>query len=210
MTGMCKVTQHKVWMALLAMLMVAGCGHHGRYKDSGDHKISKMAKATLQGCTDPGISGTATLKEFDSPEGIKKVYVQMEVKGLKDGKHAVHVHETANCQPCAAAKGHHDPGPFGKTTPDAPDYNHPFHMGDLINISVVDGVGKLHTVTNRLTLSDGRLSVFDEDGSTFIIHTQEDLYCDQEDKLVPGCAGGPRDACGIIEPMAVTKESGMY
>jgi Cu-Zn family superoxide dismutase len=184
-----------VGVAVLMLAVLSGCSHYG------SHKISKTAKATIQGCTDPGITGTATLKEFESSEGIKKVYVQMEVNGLKDGKHAVHIHETANCQPCGAAKGHHDPGSFGKTTPDAPDYNHPFHMGDLVNITVVNGVGKLNAVTTRVALSDGRLSVFDQDGSAFIIHAQEDLYCDQDSELNPGCAGGPRDACGIIEPV---------
>jgi Cu-Zn family superoxide dismutase len=184
-------------VAVLMLAVLSGCSHFGK------HDVSKTAKATIQGCTDPAITGTATLKEFDSPEGIKKIYVQMEVKGLKDGKHAVHIHETANCQPCAAAKGHHDPGPFGKTTPDAPDFNHPFHMGDLVNITVVNGMGKLNAVTTRVALSDGRLSVFDQDGSAFIIHTNEDLYCDQDNELNPGCAGGARDACGIIEQMPV-------
>ncbi len=184
-------------VAVLMLAVLSGCSHYG------SHKISKTAKATILGCTDSAITGTATLKEFDSPEGIKKVYVQMEVKGLTDGKHAVHIHETASCQPCGAAKGHHDPGPFGKTTPDAPDFNHPFHMGDLTNITVVNGVGKLNAVTTRVALSDGRLSVFDQDGSAFIIHTNEDLYCDQDSELNPGCAGGARDACGIIEQMPV-------
>ncbi len=184
-------------VAVLMLAVLSGCSHYGK------HDVSKTAKATIQGCTDPAITGTATLKEFDSPEGIKKIYVEMEVKGLKDGKHAVHIHETANCQPCAAAKGHHDPGPFGKTTPDAPDFNHPFHMGDLVNLTVVNGAGTMHAVTNRVALSDGRLSVFDQDGSAFIIHTNEDLYCDQDSELNPGCAGGARDACGIIEQMPV-------
>ncbi len=188
-------TSQMVGFAALMLAVVGGCSHYG------SHEISKSANATIQGCTDPAITGTATLKEFESPEGIKKVYVQMEVNGLKDGKHAVHIHETANCQPCGAAKGHHDPGPFGKSTPDAPDFNHPYHMGDLVNITVVNGVGKLHAVTTRVALSDGRLSVFDEDGSSFIIHTNEDLYCDQDSELNPGCAGGARDACGIIQPI---------
>lgn len=182
--------------AALMLAVLSGCSHYG------NHSISKTANATIQGCTDPAITGTATLKEFESEEGIKKLYVQMEVKGLKDGKHAVHIHEVASCQPCGAAKGHHDPGPFGKSTPDAPDFNHPFHMGDLVNMTVVNGVGTLHAVTTRVALSDGRLSVFDEDGSSFIIHTNEDLYCDQNSELNPGCAGGARDACGIIEPIS--------
>ncbi len=181
--------------AFATLVFLSGSRHYGNYEHA------KTAKATIQGCTDPAINGTATLKEFQSPEGVKKVYVQMEVNGLTDGKHAVHIHEVASCQPCGSAKGHHDPGPFGKSTPDAPDFNHPFHMGDLVNITVVNGVGKLHTVTTRVALSDGRLSVFDQDGSAFIIHTNEDLYCDQDSELNPGCAGGARDACGIIEPM---------
>ncbi len=179
---------------LLLGLSIVGCSHYGR------HSIAKTAQATIQGCADPNITGTATLRELESSEGIKMVYVVMEVKGLSDGKHAVHIHEAAACQPCSEAKGHHDPGDFGKSTPDAPDYNHPFHMGDLVNIDVKNGVGKLHTTTNRVTLSSGRLSVFDENGSAFIIHTKQDLYCDQNDELSPGCAGGSRDACGIIEP----------
>jgi Cu-Zn family superoxide dismutase len=56
-------------------------------------------------------------------------------------------------------------------------------------------------VTTRVSLSDGRLSVFDENGSAFIIHTNEDLYCDQDNELNKGCAGGSRDACGISEPV---------
>lgn len=163
-------------------------------------QVAETATAMINGCTDASIIGTALLRERASPEGIKQVDVIMAVRGLSDGKHAVHIHEIAACQPCTAAKGHHDPGPFGKSTPDAPDFNHPFHAGDLINIEVVDGVGVMHTTTSRITISAGRLSIFDEDGSAFIIHTNEDTYCDQTGEMQKGCAGGARDACGIIKP----------
>ena len=165
-----------------------------------------MATADIKGCTDAGISGTATLREEVTDEGIKEVTIQLKVEGLSDGKHAVHIHETGACEPCSAAKGHHDPGPFGQTRPDsagetvpATDINHPYHMGDLINIEVKNGRGSMKHTTNRVTLSPGRLSLFDADGSSFIIHTNEDTYCDQESDLKKGCAGGPRDACGIIK-----------
>jgi Cu-Zn family superoxide dismutase len=118
----------------------------------------------------------------------------------------VHLHETAACEPCAAAGGHHDPGPFGQSRPDtasddapAADINHPFHMGDLINLDIKDGVGSLKHTTNRVTLSPGRLSVFDADGSSIIVHVQPDTYCDEETDLKKGCAGGAREACGIIK-----------
>jgi Cu-Zn family superoxide dismutase len=164
------------------------------------------ATADIKGCTDPGISGNATLTEEITEEGIKEVSISLKVEGLSDGKHAVHIHETGACEPCGAAKGHHDPGPFGETRPDsatdnvpASDINHPYHMGDLINIEVKNGKGSMMHTTNRITLSAGRLSILDVDGSAFIIHTNEDTYCDEESDLKKGCAGGARDACGVIK-----------
>ena len=158
-----------------------------------------IAEAEIAGCKDKNISGTGVLIERESSEGVKQVDVSLIVKGLKDGKHAVHIHETAACQPCGAAKGHHDPGPNSNTKPDAPHFNHPYHMGDLVNLKVENGIGVMQTTTNRVTLSEGRLSIFDKDGASFIIHTNEDQYCDQENELSKGCAGGSRDACGIIK-----------
>lgn len=168
-----------------------------------DHGLK--AVADIKGCTSPDISGTATLVEQVTPEGVKEVVVEMKVNGLADGKHAVHIHEFGKCEPCGDAGGHHDPGPFGQSRPDsatdevpAKDINHPYHMGDLINIEVKDGVGHMTHTTNRVTLSPGRLTIMDEDGSAFIIHSLADTYCDEESDLKKGCAGGPRDACGII------------
>ena len=121
--------------------------------------------------------------------------VTIRVSGMKPGKHAVHIHETGKCTPCSDAKGHFDPGPYGFT---APDGNHPFHSGDLVNLEVNPaGTGVLHTSTTRVTLSPGPLSVFDADGSAIIIHTDPDTYCPEGD--VKGCAGGSRAACGILK-----------
>jgi Cu-Zn family superoxide dismutase len=183
----------------IGLILITGAAHAGGMK----------AKAEIKGCSDPDISGTATLTEQVTPEGIKEVTVEMTVKGLTDGKHAVHIHEVGACEPCGAAKGHHDPGPFGESRPDsagdevpAKDINHPYHMGDLINIESKDGVGSMTHTTNRVTLSPGRLTIMDEDGSAFIIHTNADTYCDEETDLTKGCAGGSRDACGIIKASA--------
>ena len=166
------------------------------------------ASAEIQGCTNPAISGTATLVEQVTAEGVKEVTVELQVKGLSDGKHAVHIHEVAACQPCAAAGGHHDPGPFGQARPDsatdtvpAADINHPYHMGDLVNVEVKGGIGSMKHTTSRVTLSPGRLSLFDKDGSSIIVHSAADTYCDEESELKKGCAGGARDACGVIVAM---------
>jgi superoxide dismutase, Cu-Zn family len=165
------------------------------------------ATAEIKGCGETKVTGTATLREQVTAEGVKEVTVEMKVQGLADGKHAVHIHEKGRCEPCADAGGHHDPGPSGQPRPDtasettpANDVNHPFHMGDLINLEVKGGVGKLKHTTSRVTLSPGRLSVFDADGSSIIVHTQPDTYCDEESELKKGCAGGAREACGVLQP----------
>lgn len=193
-------SKHLTTSRIAIPLLVFGIGL-GATSPNAVAESVQMATAAIKGCENSAITGTAQLREHVSVEGIKQVEVSMVVNGLTDGKHAVHIHEVAACEPCGAAKGHHDPGPFGKSTPDAPDFNHPFHAGDLINIEVANGLGMMHTTTNRITLSAGRLSIFDDNGSAFIIHTKEDTYCDQESKLQKGCAGGARDACGIIEPV---------
>ena len=166
----------------------------------GDATIddAPVARAEIRSCNDAEIAGIAIFRERPSAEGIKLVDISLEVSGLSDGRHAVHVHETAACEPCSAAGGHHDPGPFGHSAPDAPEFNHPFHGGDLLNIEVTDGIGRLSTTSTRFTLSPGRLSVFDADGSSLVIHSGTDKYCDQENELEPGCAGGARDACGVL------------
>lgn len=156
----------------------------------------KRAEATLSACrAGENIKGKATLVEEVSPEGIKQVKVRVEIEGLKDGSHAIHIHEKGTCSPCGGAAGHFDPGPHAFSNPDG---NHPFHMGDLINVHVKNGKGVMETVTSRVTLSPGPLSIFDADGSAFIIHDGSDTYC--PDGVVKGCAGGSRAACGIIKP----------
>ncbi len=101
----------KVITTLIGVSFVVAVGVIGMSPGNAYAK-DKTAFAEIKGCTDPNITGTAFLVERSSREGIKQVDVAMVVRGLKDGKHAVHIHETATCKPCKAAKGHHDPGPF--------------------------------------------------------------------------------------------------
>jgi Cu-Zn family superoxide dismutase len=161
----------------------------------------QVAQATIRACANNQPLGVAFLHERKSDEGVKEVDVTIHVRErntvLTEGRHGVHIHEVGTCAPCAAAGGHFDPGPAGNSSPDG---NHPFHLGDLINIEIAkSGRGFLRTTTSRVTLSPGPLSVFDANGSAFIIHTGVDTYCPNGE--VAGCAGGARTACGIIEPV---------
>jgi Cu-Zn family superoxide dismutase len=150
-----------------------------------------QAHADIKG---EGITGRATFVERQQGTG-KVVEITLTVSGLKPGLHGVHLHAVGKCEPdFTAAGGHFDPGPAGNTDPDA---NHPFHMGDIPNLEVgANGKGSMKAVTTRVTLSDGPLSLFDEDGSAIIIHGNPDQMITGASKS--GVSGGPRVACGVI------------
>ena len=166
-----------------------------------DSQFSEKAIAVIQSCDTNPISGFATLKERASKEGVKQIDIYMQVDGLTPGKHAVHIHEKAICSPCGDAAGHFDPGNFGMSVPDA---NHPYHSGDLINIESKNFKAVMTTHTSRVTLADGPISLFDSNGSSFIIHDNEDTYCPGGE--VAGCAGGSRAACGIISTVNLSDD----
>jgi Cu-Zn family superoxide dismutase len=154
-------------------------------------KVTARARADLKG---EGVTGNATFVEYEMGTG-RWVEVTVQAKGLKPGLHGVHLHSVGKCEPdFTAAGGHFDPGPAGNTDPDA---NHPFHMGDLPNLSVdAQGEGKLVAATSRVTLSDGPLSVFDADGTAIILHGNQDQGITGAPKS--GVSGGPRVACGVL------------
>ena len=142
-----------------------------------------------------GLTGTADFVESQQGTG-KIVNITVTVTGLKAGMHGVHLHAVGKCTPdFAAAGGHFDPGPAGNPDPDA---NHPFHMGDIPQLSAgATGKATMKVATTRVTLSDGPLSLFDADGSAIIVHGNPDQGITGEPRS--GVSGGPRVACGVIE-----------
>jgi Cu-Zn family superoxide dismutase len=175
-------------------LILSGCSYH-----TGKHATTLHAKAAIAG---PGITGEADL--YEEYEG--RVRIKLNLQGSPDSKltpglHAIHIHETGNCEPFSAAKGHYDGNIDPQVNPEAnvsPGLgNHPYHLGDLPNLSVDDDrKGSLYTITSRVTLSDGLNTLFDKDGSAFIIHELQDKYL--PDPPTKDAPGGPRIACGII------------
>ncbi len=150
------------------------------------------ARATIAG---EGITGTAEFTEVAKGTG-KEVQVVVKVTGLKPGLHGMHLHAVGKCEPpFTSAGGHFDPGPYGHTDPDT---NHPFHMGDLPNIEAkAAGEATVAATTTRVTLSEGPLTVFDQDGTALIIHANPDQGITGAEKS--GVSGGPRVACGVLE-----------
>lgn len=159
----------------------------------------KVAEAHADFVSEQQVTGTAHFIEYQH-DTQNLVHVMIDVQGdptvLTPGLHGCHIHETGLCEPpFTSAKGHFDPGPAGN--PD-PDVNHPFHSGDLPNVKVDEtGKGHLETVTNRITLSEGPLSIFDEDGASIVLHSHTD-HCEPAESK-SGHSGGPRLACGVIQ-----------
>ena len=128
-------------------------------------------------------------------QGSNGVVMRLAVAGLAPGVHGMHFHAVGTCEDVEAgfkATGAHVM-PLGKPH----GYMHPEgpHAGNLPNLIVgADGTAMVELYTSLVSLSEGVAPLFDEDGSTLIIHANEDDHATQP----IGGAGG-RVACGIVE-----------
>jgi Cu-Zn family superoxide dismutase len=135
--------------------------------------------------------GTALLRETGAG-----VLITLNVKGLPEGLHAVHVHGVGKCDGPAftSAAGHFNPlsKKHGLKSPDGP------HAGDLPDMYVnKDGIGRYEALMESMTLGPGKTSVFDADGSAIVVHvTADDNVTD------PAGNSGDRIGCGVITKAA--------
>ena len=130
--------------------------------------------------------GTAQLNQL-----AQGVQIVVAISGLPAGNHALHIHETGECEPpFESAGGHFNPtgAAHGFDSPDGP------HAGDLPNIYVGEEAVQVEYITDRVTLGDGDTSLFDDDGSAIVIHEGQDDY-----RTEPAGDAGNRIACGVIE-----------
>ncbi len=150
--------------------------------------------------TEQASQATAELKDKENKtvgvatfrESGRGVTVNIDVKGLTPGLHAVHVHAVGKCEAPAftSAGGHFNPAQkkHGHKSPEGA------HAGDLPNMLVAkDGTGRFEAFTDGMTLKSGATSVFDKDGSALVIHAGVDDYTTD-----PTGNAGDRAACGII------------
>lgn len=117
---------------------------------------------------------------------------------LTPGSHGLHIHAVGVCEqntqpPFSSSGGHFDPGPFSSEVP--VEANHPYHLGDVPNLVVNEQGYATYNATTRVTLSDGPLTFFDDNGSAIIIHQLQDQ---QTAGGTSAEAGGGRIACGVV------------
>lgn len=131
--------------------------------------------------------GTATLVQRGDV-----VELTVEASGLEPGPHGIHFHEVGRCEApgFTTAGGHFNPQgkAHGLDSPAGA------HAGDLPNLGVdASGNANAAVLTERITLDEGQLSVFDADGTAIVIHAAAD-----DQMTDPAGNSGARVACGVL------------
>lgn len=128
-------------------------------------------------------------------QGTQGVVIRIKAENMPEGVHGMHFHKVGDCSDHAGfknAKGHISPHgkPHGFLNAEGP------HEGNLPNLIVPEN-GKVHIELYSEMVSvkghGGKPTLLDADGSTLMIHINEDDH-----KTQPIGGAGARIACGVV------------
>jgi Cu-Zn family superoxide dismutase len=147
---------------------------------------AEMANTQLKDSSGKAVGDVDLMQ---TPAGV---LIKLQIKGLKPGEHAFHIHAVGKCEPpFESAGGHFNPGHthHGMMAGEG-------HAGDMPNLHVPqDGNLAIEVLNREVTLDAGKPnSLFDADGSSLVIHANADDY-----KSDPAGNAGDRIACGVIQ-----------
>ena len=180
---------HYLLLSLILGLSGVVIGHnHASHEASAHHKAQSFI-INNQG---------NRIGQAEYTQGSAGVLIEIQVTGLPPGKHGMHFHKVGNCDDVAGfknAKGHIMPTgkPHGYLHPEGP------HEGNLPNLIVgQDGTAHVELYTELVSLhsESNQPALLDSDGSSLIIHINEDDH-----KTQPIGGAGARIGCGVIQPL---------
>lgn len=145
------------------------------------------AEAQLTAAEGAEVAGKATFVE--EPDGVRVV---LELDEAPSGKKGVHVHLRGDCSDITGESM----GPH--FAPDSEQHALPTegsdrHLGDLGNIEVQDGKGRLEIKIPEATLGADDATTFL--GRALVVHSGEDTGSTQQ----PSGGSGTPMACGVIQ-----------
>lgn len=177
--------------AVAVIIPVSACASIGvGGGGEGEGELGPDATATLR---TPGGQVVGQVDLRDTPLDAVLLRVTLSGGVVPPGAHGFHVHETGRCEPdFGAAGGHYAPRghEHGILHPEGK------HAGDLPNAHLeTTGRTEFEVLAHGLTTRAGATgTLFDNDGSAFVIHADADDYRSQ-----PSGAAGDRVACGVIQ-----------
>lgn len=174
--------------ACLLLLTACGSDEQANQDIAIDAPAANAAPLTAALVDPEGNShGTVTLSE--DPTGVT---VKVEAKGLAEGPHGLHLHESGRCTgpDFKTAGAHWNPSgrEHGRDNPAGA------HLGDLANLSIgPDGTGTSQFLVARARMLGGDQPLVDGDGAALVVHAKPDDY-----KTDPSGESGDRIACAAF------------